>query len=168
MLALQELGATVSGFDLDPHKVAAAVKRGVENIQCQDALDEGVIIPACDYVILSNVLEHLYDPKAFLYKLALKLSNSKSKLIIDVPNVDSLSYYGRSTQDFFHISHLWYFSQITLRRMLVEAGFNVEYIFINGPAMSAVCSVGEPTYNSKEAYVSTLYALNTSNARYLA
>jgi len=105
LLALQELGATVSGFDLDPHKVAAAVKRGVENIQCQDALDEGVIIPACDYVILSNVLEHLYDPKAFLYKLALKLSNSKSKLIIDVPNVDSLSYYGRYTQDFFHISH---------------------------------------------------------------
>jgi SAM-dependent methyltransferase len=168
LLALQQRGAIVAGFDLDPHKVEQALKRGLKNIQCQDALDERLIITNFDYVIISNVLEHLFDPKVFLHNLALKLSNSTSKLIIDVPNIDLLNSYGETTQDFFVISHLWYFSPITLRRMLLEAGFNVEYTFVRGAALSVVCSAGELNSNPKEAYVTTLYALNSSNSRYLA
>jgi SAM-dependent methyltransferase len=164
LYTLQEKGASCLGFDLDPHRVEEGKKRGI-NIHCADALDANVAIPASDYVILSNVLEHLYEPKEFLRKLKAKFLTSNQRLIIDVPNVAMLQYYGEQTSDFFHVSHLWYFSPKTLRDMLLEAGFNVEYLFVRGAALSAICVIDSEATNTNQAYIETLYALNISNRR---
>ncbi len=64
---LQELGYIASGFDIDHHRISYGKKMGVKELKCADALCESTDIAACDYLILSNVLKHLYEPQKFLH-----------------------------------------------------------------------------------------------------
>lgn len=166
--ALSEKGMECAGYDLDRAKIEAGKKFGVKGLFCADAMDSDVDVSKFEFIIISNVLEHLYDPLVFLKELNGKLINNSQKVIIDVPNVDGISHYGEYTSDFFHVSHLWYFSPITLRSMLERSGFNVEYILDRGAAMTLICSASSSQYiETKVAYNTTIFSINYSNRRYL-
>ena len=173
LAALAERGCSVEGFDLDPERIEFGKKMGVENLFVADALDPNTKFQKnYDWVIISNVLEHLFDPNQFLMLLQQKFSKSSInvKIIIDVPNLEGLSFYGQKTTDFFHVAHLWYFSPITLEKMLKDAGFCVLYRFVRGAAMTFVCCLAVGSSESMltktdEAYRQAIFSFNQSNRR---
>jgi SAM-dependent methyltransferase len=98
-------------------------------IQCMSA--EAVTLPTNGYscILLNNVFEHVYDPSLILTKCRQALQDDGA-LILIVPNHASLSanllrgywvgYDGPR--------HLWGFSPRTLRDLLTQHGFHIEYI----------------------------------------
>ena len=165
LYALQEIGYKTIGFDIDSHRINYGTRSGVKNLYCADALDDATKLPNCNYLILSNVLEHLYDPQKFIGQLALKFLGSSTKLLIDVPNLNGIFHYGKYTPDFFHISHLWYFNPTTLEQLLNKEGVFVQYCFNRGAAMTLICSFASPAASDDRNRVETLLALNWSNRR---
>jgi len=153
---------------LNETRIKAGKNLGVERLFCADAMDSKVDLSAFEYIIISNVLEHLYDPLMFLNDLKEKLVDDSQKIIIDVPNVDGISSHGEYTSDFFHVAHLWYFSPITLRSILEKSGFTIEYVFRRGAAMTFICSISLAEFVEKDtAYNTTLFSISHSNRRYL-
>ena len=77
-----------------------------------------------DTVILNSVLEHLEDPIEALREIRNRILAEDGHLIITVPNILSLEYLteGLSWHN-FNEDHLWYFSESSMNRALVEAGF---------------------------------------------
>ncbi len=76
-----------------------------------------------DCVILSHVLEHIYDIKTFINKIKLNL-NKNGILYVEVPNVE---FYDRLTNisplQEINIEHINFFSKNTLNKLLSSCGF---------------------------------------------
>ncbi|MFM7221099.1 MAG: class I SAM-dependent methyltransferase, partial [Nodosilinea sp.] len=67
LAALAERGCSVEGFDLDSKRIEFGKKMGVENLFVADALNPNVKFQRnLNWVIVSNVLEHLFHPNEFL------------------------------------------------------------------------------------------------------
>lgn len=80
-----------------------------------------------DLVILSHVIEHIKDP-LFLLSGAKRVLNKEGVLIIEVPSLDSIEYF-LSKENYFAFvdmpGHLYFFTQLTIKRLLMKAGFKV-------------------------------------------
>lgn len=81
-----------------------------------------------DYLIMSEVLEHIPDPSLFLKKIKANYGNNISKLIITVPNA-----YGAITLrsvlknvERINSDHKFWFTPYTLAKVVVSAGLQVE------------------------------------------
>ncbi len=85
-----------------------------------------------DLVLLSDVLEHIYNPWTLLKTLGKNLS-PKSQLLISVPNFQNIRYLiAMSTGDFYYAStglfdqtHIRFFTRKSITRMLSDLGFSV-------------------------------------------
>lgn len=79
-----------------------------------------------DIIFMFHVLEHIDDPIYFLQDLKKKLSPT-GKLIIEVPNVEDVLvsvYRIKNHLDFYwEIAHNYYFSKISLKHVLDQAGY---------------------------------------------
>lgn len=77
-----------------------------------------------DTVILNSVLEHLEDPVKALREIRDRILTKGGCLIVTVPNILSLEYLteGLGWHN-FNEDHLWYFSQTSMKNILVKAGF---------------------------------------------
>lgn len=85
-----------------------------------------------DLVILSDVLEHLYNPWAVL-KLINQIMHGSSRLLLSVPNLENLRYvdsvmsgafdYGET--GLFDQTHIRFFSTATLLKALEQNGFQI-------------------------------------------
>tara|TARA_R110002110_G_scaffold415719_1_gene654195 strand:+ start:30240 stop:31337 length:1098 start_codon:yes stop_codon:yes gene_type:complete len=167
--ALQEQGAHVQGFDIDPYRVDVG-KKHVPNLYVKDAMDESFKLPLkIDYIILSNILEHLNSPHSFLDNLSKKIHSSNNalntKLLIDIPNLETASEYSPNGFAYFlHIAHLWYFNSITVERLLNTCGFKIDYIFSRESSFTIIASISEsPIKNNNNAYWNSISAINYAN-----
>jgi 2-polyprenyl-3-methyl-5-hydroxy-6-metoxy-1,4-benzoquinol methylase len=89
------------------------------------AIDKGKY----DAVTFINSLEHLYDPKSAIRK-AHKILYKQGKIVIVVPNIESLSFalFNKYWIPLQPPVHLYHFSEVTLRRILTENGFDIQWI----------------------------------------
>ena len=91
-------------------------------------------------------------------------------LIIDVPNVNQIQNYGVTTQAFFHIGHLWYFSPATITAFLAKAGLKIEFLAPRGAALILVAMKSKEStldykiQDMRTNYEQVVYALNVSNS----
>lgn len=79
-----------------------------------------------DVITLWHVLEHVYDPKAYLQKIN-ELLNQDGLLLIAVPNYKSYdsNYYKSNWAAFDVPRHLWHFSRTGMKNLLEEQDFKI-------------------------------------------
>jgi len=97
-------------------------------LDVRESLDE-ITDNSCDLIFMFHVLEHIDNPVKYLKKVKKKLSGS-GNLIIEVPNVEDIlvsTYKIKPHLDFYwEIAHTYYFSKITLGKVLEDAGYQYE------------------------------------------
>lgn len=74
-----------------------------------------------DLIVMTHVLEHIYDPESVLRKCADILS-SDGLLYIEVPALVGSDAWSPT---YFSFEHVSYFSPLTLRNLLAKSGFNI-------------------------------------------
>jgi len=105
--------------------------------------DDGVY----DLIIFTHVLEHILEPVAFLKRVN-KLLSSKGHIYIAVPNV---AQPDEPLDRFFHIEHTFYFSILTLVRILKKAGFSAVRIATGAREIKIIASKSD----ANEAFIGT-------------
>jgi 2-polyprenyl-3-methyl-5-hydroxy-6-metoxy-1,4-benzoquinol methylase len=132
---LTEYGLTVDGFELDPvaAKQARLICRTVHtgDLTAFD-IESTLIDGAYDTIVFGDTLEHLPDPGAVLARLRPKLE-SGGHLVLSVPNIANWAIRAQLMAGRFDYrdrgildrTHLRFFTEKTLRQMLVDAGFDV-------------------------------------------
>lgn len=84
---------------------------------------------AYDVIVMHALLEHVPHVSEFLQHLK-RLCHDKTQLFIELPNVrDPLSYYfgiDAYRKFFYREYHLYYFSEISLKKLLAKHGFNAD------------------------------------------
>lgn len=114
-------GCSVLG--IEPSPVAAAQARtAIGNVIVGGWQD----IPTgttADLIVLSHVLEHLYEPDAALQAIRAHL-NANGSLYVEVPNILAPNKRKRLS-GWLTREHLWYFSPATLTSLLQRNGFKV-------------------------------------------
>jgi SAM-dependent methyltransferase len=83
-----------------------------------------------DAVLLSHILEHIVDPRAFLAALSAHLAPNGVVFIL-VPNYGStvVRYFvGSRWESFLPLQHVWYFDAGSLTNLLALEGFSVAWI----------------------------------------
>jgi len=109
-----------------------------EEIEVGNALANEAPVSAYDYVIVSNLLEHLFDPAAFAERLSSRLNCEPTIVAIDAPNLEGAHEYSSHFVDFLNISHLWYFTSLSLQVLLEQAGLQTIHVFNRGAAMTVL------------------------------
>lgn len=127
--AMRENGWTTYGIEPSAGAAAAACAKG-HAVFCQSATEpvpEELARYAFDLVLMSHSLEHVHSPTQALANLRPLLKQVSGRLIIEVPNVESLLTYwfGELGLAFDSPRHLYLFSPETLRKMLEKTGFAV-------------------------------------------
>ena len=94
-----------------------------------------------DVVILNHTLEHLENPVSILVK-ARSLLRRRGIIYIDVPNFASLSakLLGRRWPYIMPEEHIWYFTPVTLKKLIRKSGFKPIYIH----TQSGIFDYGNP------------------------
>lgn len=85
-----------------------------------------------DLIILSDVVEHLYNPWSFMKKLK-RLVSVQGRVVISVPNIQNLQYvnavvsgnFNYTNTGLFDITHIRFFSVETLNQLLEVSGYRV-------------------------------------------
>lgn len=115
-----------AGIDIDPEAVAYCKKNNipVESISLEGYLEKPG--GSHDLIILSHVLEHLFDPKEKLIAIREKL-NDGGKLLIAVPNIEAWTrkIFGNYWGYWDVPIHLTHFNKSTLRNLLESSGFEI-------------------------------------------
>ncbi len=171
LLAMKELGATVQGYDLDPQKIQYG-RNFLQEIEVGDALAFDKDISQYNFILLTNVLEHLFSPMEFLVKLNKRILNYSTQVFIDVPNLEGMHDYSHNAAnnhllEFVHIGHLWYFTSVSLERLLNQAGFQVNYIHNRGVAMTVLCSKSKNVINNNSnSFILSLSSIDYANYKF--
>lgn len=82
-----------------------------------------------DVISFWHVLEHVVNPQAYIRAAQENLSQS-GKIIIAVPNIDSLEFFVFG-KFWFHLApqyHIWFFSPKSLKKMLAKTNLKIEKV----------------------------------------
>lgn len=116
--------------------VANGAARTLDGILVGDLETMTVTFPAefFDCMLFGDVLEHLVDPVSVLRKVKLHLKNNGT-IVCSIPNIRHYTSFlkmldGWEYDDYglFDRTHLRFFSLKTMRLMLRDAGYGVEYV----------------------------------------
>jgi SAM-dependent methyltransferase len=112
-------GLTVTGIEYSPHSVEiAACKLGGRGKVIRGEIEQAAAEQPFDFIVFSDVLEHVRDPHAFL-RVVYALLRTNGIAVAIVPSLDSASArLMKSKWVEFKPEHLWYFSTSTLSRLL--------------------------------------------------
>ncbi len=125
--SLRKNGYNAVGLDISENAIQLAKDSFGEFYICSDVFDYSIRnANKYDVVILTEVIEHVDDPIAFLGALH-KLVKSGGRIIITTPNK---SLYPKSTiwaSDLPPV-HLWWLSENTLSYLAGKIGMNVSFI----------------------------------------
>ncbi|MFK7755419.1 MAG: class I SAM-dependent methyltransferase, partial [Flavobacteriales bacterium] len=82
-----------------------------------------------DIISMWHYLEHDYDPKTTLKKLA-SLAKPTSKLVLEIPNFSSESRkkYGKDWAGYHTPRHTYLFSPSNIEKLLAETGWELTYL----------------------------------------
>jgi SAM-dependent methyltransferase len=126
---MSDVGWRTVGLEPNPAAAATARERGHE-VFCQIATEPLPSDTLFDLIVVSHTLEHVHSPRLVLTSLNRLLRPVTGRLLIEVPNVESLFtklFHGLGTA-YDTPRHLYLFSPSTLQRLLVETGFAVRRI----------------------------------------
>ncbi|MBI3774084.1 MAG: glycosyltransferase [Gammaproteobacteria bacterium] len=120
-------GLSVTGVEYSPHAVQiAATKLGTHGqVLCGEVGQLLAVGARFDFIMFSDVLEHVRDPRAFLRSVRALLRENGIAIAI-VPSLDSVSArLMKSKWVEFKPEHLWYFSTKTLTQLLHSENFGM-------------------------------------------
>lgn len=130
--AFRQLGVNWSGIEINEEMLAYCIAGGIPARKIDISNDN--ISEKFDVVFMSQVLEHILEPKKFMQKIGAILSVD-GVLHLDVPNHDSLtSLYRRVNpihQEYGFVQpshHLIAYTKKSLTTLLENAGFKIEII----------------------------------------
>lgn len=128
----------VFGVDIDDvalseyRKLSGDVQNCTLNI-LQDNVDLSLFENNYDLILLPEVLEHLPNPSRALENLKRILQlNPKSSLLVTVPNAYSKEHFAAAANgiESVHPDHYYYFSPVTLKKIITDAGFSSVEIYL--------------------------------------
>ena len=127
---MESLGWEVHGIEYNPQSVIYARESlGLTNVY--EGRIEDIHLPdeKFDVVHMSMVLEHTHQPRSALLKLQRTLKQG-GQLIVSVPDFSGIEFrlFGRYCYALQVPQHLNYFTPVTLKKMLSEAGFVIESV----------------------------------------
>lgn len=125
--AFAEVGFSVTGYDFDERFLRYGRNKGL-NLQfgSMDKIPPGTQF---DVVILSHVLEHLFDLGDSLSNIK-KLLRPGGWLLIEVPGIFAIDYdrYNFDFLRYLQSAHLYHFDSGLLKRLLMKNGFSCRYV----------------------------------------
>lgn len=135
LVLAREKGWNVRGLDISEYAVARAKERHSLDVWCGRLEDSSFAERCFDVVILRQVLEHVYDLEPFLKKVRCILKDD-GLLFVEIPNIAGLDYRVKGFLAALHLrspvwksmylpEHLYYFSPVTLARLMEKHGFAV-------------------------------------------
>ena len=121
--SMSHLGWTAEGVDTDPRVIEACRRNGV---RAHLGTLEEMNFPSesFDVVTASHVIEHMYDPAAFLAEIR-RVLKIGGRVCLRTPNIDSLGHK-RFRQNWLGLEvprHLYLFSPRTLAQVAHAGGF---------------------------------------------
>ncbi len=129
--------ATVYGLEISDDKVEAEkVLDGVYSFDLDlEVWPEEIYEHTYDYIFFGDILEHVKEPGEVLKK-SVKLLNDNGKIFISTPNVAHISTrlelingnFEYESMGILDNTHLKYFTLPYLKRLIQEAGYNIEKI----------------------------------------
>ncbi len=118
-----------TGIDVSTVSCELARRKGIEVIDADISRDD-VLIPRADYIVLSEVLEHLPNPEALLARLRDKFTR---RLLIDIPNSGAMNdrlrlLFGRFPKQWvFHpAEHLRFWTVRDFMFLCQQLGYQVD------------------------------------------
>lgn len=117
---------------VDPSIKVSEVSEGIEVVNFLDQLTN----TDYDVIIISQLLEHIYDLKNFLDKVS-KLCSNKTMIYAEVPDSDSYIYSYRVSFHFFDREHINHFTEHSLDNLFSNIQMTpvhkikYEYVYIN-------------------------------------
>jgi len=124
---LRKKGWRVTGCD--PSSAAAIVAAELYDIEIQAGQFDDIELPNEEFnlVLISHVLEHLYEPIECLNK-SYKILKNEGYLLVEVPCLTNPENWGNG---YFTFEHINIFSKNVLLRCIVKAGFLPKNILIS-------------------------------------
>lgn len=100
-----------------------------------------ILLNRFDIILFPEILEHLLYPTQALQNLKnLCILNNNAKVLITVPNAFSMYgfYAAMNGIEIVHPNHYFYFSPITLKKLLNDTGFtNIRLLLYNSPSLNS-------------------------------
>lgn len=123
---LAEGGAKVVGFDYAFSAARVAWKTNRVPSLCASLSNSPIANESCAAVTMFHVLEHLFDPAAYLRE-AHSILKPGGRLIVQVPNADCWQFllFGEYWNGVDIPRHLYHFRTRDLQRLLESCGFEV-------------------------------------------
>src|SRR5207244_3386269 len=121
-LARDQLSCQVLGIEPSSAQAEASRRRFGIEIQCSDLESMDLAGRRPNAIILSHVLEHIYEPLAALKRLNDTLTEN-GWLIIEVPNMLK-PHRKKRLSNWLAREHVYYFSRGSLTKLLEMARFN--------------------------------------------
>jgi SAM-dependent methyltransferase len=123
-------GWQVEGIELSEEAARFASERLELPIRRERAEDAPIAPGSFDAAAMFDVIEHLFDPRAVLTAIARALVPG-GLMVISTPNYDSASRHllGVDWAVLSPLEHVYYFTEVSLRRLLEATGFSdVQFI----------------------------------------
>jgi SAM-dependent methyltransferase len=133
LLEFKAAGWEVAGCEPSDKACAVAQQRGIALQNC--SAESAELAPASvGCVLINNVFEHLHDPAGVLKKAHRALINDGAIVII-VPNHASWAakQFGAAWPGYDPPRHLWGFTPGSIRELIEQCGFDVDYIAHKAP-----------------------------------
>jgi SAM-dependent methyltransferase len=124
----QELGWDAAGVDFDPLAIEAG-RRGGLNVHTGRLEDLHFPDDSFDLVLMSHVIEHLYDPRRTLSEIS-RILRAGGTLVVTTPNAGGAGHR-RFGSDWVHLDpprHLRLFTAANLRTLVESIGFHPKKI----------------------------------------
>jgi SAM-dependent methyltransferase len=129
--ALRKAGYAATGLELNPAAVDAAIARYGPHFRQGNLLDYAEnALERFDYVVMTEVIEHVEQARAFVAS-ALRLLSKGGKLIITTPNKTFCREQVLWDTDPPPV-HLWWFSEKSLRTLSRELGCEAALMDFSG------------------------------------
>lgn len=121
---LRERGHRVLGLDFSLDAASIAWKQNGVPAFCGTLTQPPVADGSCSVLSMFHVLEHLYEPQAYL-EVARRLLRDDGRLVIQVPNAESWQFllFGENWNGIDVPRHLWNFRLRDIYVLLDQCGF---------------------------------------------
>ena len=140
LFPVKKLVKEVVGIDFDRASAEYAAKKCRCKVYTTDIKETPLKKKYFDVIVAFQTLEHVKDPKQFIDDLREYLAPG-GVIAIEVPNLhDSLAHVfdlPHHYQFYYHASHLWYFTEKSLEKVMGQTGFKgmthhlQDYNFVN-------------------------------------
>jgi SAM-dependent methyltransferase len=120
--ALREDGAEVMGYDIDQIAVDFGRTKGLDLFHADEWLGH---TKRFDLIVLSHVVEHIYDLDHFVESVKKRIKPD-GIIFIEVPGIQSPKVKSRKYSA--QVGHLHYFDKVTLTMLMERHGFRCLYV----------------------------------------